>query len=322
MAIAVGVFVLVLALVYGAYWSLVLRPETEGERAVVNRLKDGRERRSGKAAKGLLKARESLSSLPFLEMVLQRWSGVIAPLHVLVTRSGLRTTVGTLMLASLLTALLTIAAVVWLTGSSLFGLAAGFLAAGLPSLYIRRAAGKRQDKFEEQFPEAIDLIARALRAGHALPTALQMVGEETADPVGAEFRTMFEQQNYGLALPDALRAFGDRVQLLDARFFVTAVLTQRETGGNMSEVLDKLASVIRERFKVKRQVRVVSAHGRITGVVLGFLPPAIAGVIFVISPEHIRLLVEDQLGIYMLGTGIVLQIIGVLIIRRIVDVEY
>jgi tight adherence protein B len=322
MAIAVGVFALVLALVYGAYWSLVLRPETEGERAVVGRLKVGRERRSNKAAEGLLKARESLSSLPFLELVLQRWSGVVAPLQSLVTRSGLRTTVGTVMLGSLFMALSMTAAVVWLTGSLLFGLAAGFVAAGVPFLYIRRAASKRQDKFEEQFPEAIDLIARALRAGHALPTALQMVGEETADPVGAEFRMLFEQQNYGLALPDALRAFGDRVQLLDARFFVTAVLTQRETGGNMSEVLDKLASVIRERFKVKRQVRVVSAHGRITGVVLGFLPPAVASVIFVISPEHIRLLVEDQLGIYMLVTGIVLQIIGVLIIRRIVDVEY
>lgn len=322
MAIAVGVFALVLALIYGAYWSFVLRPETQGERAVVGRLKVARERRSGRAADGLLKARESLSSLPLLEMVLRRWSGVIAPVQKLVNRSGLRTTVGTVMLASLFTALLTTAAVVWLTGSSMFGLALGLSAACVPFLYVRRAASKRQDKFEEQFPEAIDLIARALRAGHALPTSMQLVGEEIADPVGAEFRTLFEQQNYGLALPDALRAFADRVQLLDARFFVTAVLTQRETGGNMSEVLDKLASVIRERFKVKRQVRVVSAHGRITGLVLGFLPPTVAGLLFLVSPEHIRLLVDDPLGMYMLIAGAVLQVTGVLIIRRIVDVEY
>jgi tight adherence protein B len=322
MAIAVGVFVLVLALVYGAYWSFVLRPETQGERAVLGRLKGGREHRSNKAADSLLKARESLSSLPLLETLLQRWSNVIAPVRLLVARSGLRTTVGTVMLASVFTALLTAAAMVWLTGSSLFALASGLAAASLPFLYVRRAASKRQDKFEEQFPEAIDLIARALRAGHALPTALQMVGEEIADPVGAEFRTLFEQQNYGLALPDALRAFADRVQLLDARFFVTAVLTQRETGGNMSEVLDRLASVIRERFKVKRQVRVVSAHGRITGLVLGLLPPAVAGLLFMVSPQHIRLLFDDPLGMYMLGGGLILQVIGVLIIRRIVDVEY
>jgi tight adherence protein B len=322
MPIAVGVFVVVLVVIYGAYWALVLRPETQGERAVVSRLGVGRERRSGKAAASLLKARESLSSLPALETALQRWSGATGPLRALVARSGLRTTIGTVMLASLFIALLTSAALVWLTGSSLFALTVGLAAACVPFLYVRRVANKRRDKFEEQFPEAIDLIARALRAGHALPTAMQMVGEELGDPVGAEFRTLFEQQNYGLALPDALRSFADRVQLLDARFFVTAVLTQRETGGNMSEVLDKLASVIRERFKVKRQVKVVSAHGRITGVVLGFLPPVVAGLIFIVSPEHIRLLVDDPLGMYMLITGAVLQVTGVLIIRRIVDVEY
>jgi tight adherence protein B len=322
MPVAVGVFAVVLAVIYGAYWALVLRPETQGERAVVSRLKVGREHRRGKAAEGLLKARESLSSLPALETALQRWSGALGPLRSLVARSGLRTTVGTVVMASVFTALLVMAAVVWLTGSSLVALFAGLAAAGVPFLYVRRTATKRQDKFEEQFPEAIDLIARALRAGHALPTAMQMVGEEVADPVGAEFRTLFEQQNYGLALPDALRAFADRVQLLDARFFVTAVLTQRETGGNMSEVLDRLGSVIRERFKVKRQVRVVSAHGRITGVVLGFLPPVVAGLLLLVSPDYIRLLVDDPLGVYMIVAGGILQVVGVLIIRRIVNVEY
>jgi tight adherence protein B len=125
-----------------------------------------------------------------------------------------------------------------------------------------------------------------------------------------------------LSLPEVLRAFGDRVQLLDARFFVTAVLTQREAGGNLSEVLDRLSGVIRERFKVKRQVRVVSAHGRITGMILGALPPVVAGLLFLTSPDHIRLLVDDSLGVYMIATAIVLQVLGVLIIRRIVNVEY
>ena len=141
----------------------------------------------------------------------------------------------------------------------------GVVAGAVPFLWVRRKAKKRLALFEEQFPEAIDLIARALRAGHALPTALQLASEEVPDPVGAEFRLLFEKQNYGLSMTDALREFGERVPLLDARFFVTAVQTQREMGGNLSEVLDRLAAVIRERFKVKRQVRAVSAHGRITG---------------------------------------------------------
>src|SRR5439155_6702388 len=155
------------------------------------------------------------------------------------------------------------------------------------------------------------LMARALRAGHALTTALQIVGDEIPDPVGAEFKLLFDRQNYGMSLPDALKAFADRMPILDARFFVTALLTQREMGGNLSEVLDNLATVIRERFKVKRQVRIVSAHGRLTGLVLGLLPPAVAVVLFVTAPDHIRTLIDDRLGLDMLMGAVVLQCIGV-----------
>ena len=125
-----------------------------------------------------------------------------------------------------------------------------------------------------------------------------------------------------MPFPDALRDFGERIPVLDAKFFVTAVLIQRESGGNLSEVLDKLSAVIRERFKVKRQVRVISAHGRITGMVLGFLPPAVAGILLIISPRHMALLFNDPLGLYMVAGAIFLQVVGVLAIRKIVDVEY
>ena len=152
------------------------------------------------------------------------------------------------------------------------GVLVGLLLSAAPIVYVRRAATKRVALFEEQFPEAVDLMARSLRAGHALTSALQMVGEEMQEPVGTEFRLLFDRQNFGMSLPDALKEFGNRIPLVDARFFVTAVLIQRESGGNLSQVLDNLASVIRERFKVKRQVRVMSAHGRITGWVLGCLP--------------------------------------------------
>jgi tight adherence protein B len=165
-------------------------------------------------------------------------------------------------------------------------------------------------------------MARSLRAGHALTSALQLVGEEIQEPVGGEFRALFERQNFGMSLADALREFAARVPLVDARFFVTAVLIQRESGGNLSQVLDNLSSVIRERFKVKRQVRVMSAHGRITGWALGMLPPGLALILFAIAPDHISLLVTDPLGRQMLMAAVVLQVIGVLIIRRIVDVEF
>jgi tight adherence protein B len=187
---------------------------------------------------------------------------------------------------------------------------------------VRWKRAKRLRKFEDQFPEAVDLVARALRAGHSLPTGLGMVADELAAPVGTEFRILFDEQNFGLTLPDALRNFAKRVPLLDARFFVTAVLTQREAGGNLAEVLDNLGGVIRDRFKVKRQVQVLSAHGRVTGWVLGMLPPALAVATFVINPNHLGGLLGDPLGHRMIMIGVVLQVLGVLAIRKLVDIEY
>jgi tight adherence protein B len=196
------------------------------------------------------------------------------------------------------------------------------IAAWLPIAFLRHKAARRLAAIEEQFPEAMDLMARALRAGHALTATFQVVGEEVPDPAGVEFRQLFEQQNYGMSLPDALHAFANRLPILDARFFVTALLTQRETGGNLSEVLDNLAFVIRERFKVKRQVRVMSAHGRITGWVLGCLPVAVGLILFTISPGQMRVLVDDPLGVYMVVAALILEVVGVVTIRKIVNVEY
>ena len=204
----------------------------------------------------------------------------------------------------------------------ILGALAGVLFAFLPYAYVSRKRTMRTRKFEEHFPEAIDLIARALRAGHALPTGLSMVADEIPPPVGTEFKLLYDQQNFGLTLPDAMRNMAARVPVLDARFFVTAVLTQRDTGGNLAEVLDNLSAMIRERFKVKRQVRVISAHGRITGWVLSALPPSLAMVTLLINKDHLGTLTGDPLGQRMIIVAIVLQVIGTLIIRKIVDIEY
>ena len=166
------------------------------------------------------------------------------------------------------------------------------------------------------------MIAVSLRAGHAFTTGLLMVAEEVPNPMGAEFRLLYDQQTYGKPVPDVLREFAERVPLLDARIFVTAVLTQRETGGNLAEVLDRLAALIRERFRVRRQVRALSAHGRITGWTLACLPPVLAILLYIIAPSHIRMLVDDPFGRMLTAGAICLQLIGMVAIRRIVNVEF
>ena len=319
MTIVAVSFVGVLALVLGAYWLFVVRPEGTAERALKRRLDPrGNVRRPRRDS--LLTRVVPLSTVPAVEKVLAQSSKLVVPLGHLIQQSGLRVSVGTLLLGSLLLALIGFVVATQLVGVWI-ALAISCLLGTIPYAVVRRAARRRIAKFEEQFPEAIDLIARALRAGHALTTALSMLAEETADPVRSEFMLLHDRQNYGMPLPDALRSFGERIPSLDARFFVTAVLTQRDAGGNLSEVLDNLAKVIRERFKLKRQVQVLSAHGRITGWILGALPFVIGAALYMIAPDHVAKLFTDQIGHLIVGGALVLQVIGILAIRKIVNIE-
>jgi tight adherence protein B len=198
---------------------------------------------------------------------------------------------------------------------------AGAVAAVVPIMFLLHRRTVRMRKFEEQFPEALDLLSRALRAGHALQTALGMVAEELRDPVGPEFKKTFEQQNFGLPLRDALHQMTERVPILDVRFFVTAVLIQRETGGNLSEILDNLAHVVRERFKIRRQVRVHTAHGRFTAFVLLSLPAALAIALSVINPEQMHPLFYERMGQMLLLAAMLLQTIGFVWIRQVIKIE-
>lgn len=319
MVVVAIVFLMVLTIIYGSYWTLVVRNEEHDEVALHRRLFERRPTTLGPA---IVKAREQLSHLAVLNKLLAKWQRLANPLQRTLDSAGSTLTPGALLVAMAFVGATTALVVGVLSGSMLLALGIGALSSSLPLSFQRWRARKRLALFEEQFPEAIDLIARCLRAGHALPTALQLAGEEIPDPVGAEFRRLFERQNFGMSLPDTLREFANRIPVLDARFFVTAVLTQREMGGNLSEVLDNLSSVIRERFKVRRQVKVLSAHGRFTALVLGFLPPAVATILFITTPSHLRVLIDDPIGIFMVSAAIILQIVGVLIIKRIVNVEY
>lgn len=322
MAIVGLTFLLILGIVLGAYFVFVVRPESGDRSKLLGRL--GR----NSIVTGLLKPgdleerTDRLSDVRAVQNMLSRAKGVSGPLERLVTQSGLKITVGTLVIASLLAACAGFLLVKWLTYYTYLGLVAAPLCGMVPYLIVRRARTKRFEKFEEQFPEAIDLMARALRAGHAFPTGLLMVADEAPSPIGPEFKLVYDRQNFGMPLSDALKGLAERVPVLDARFFATAVLTQRETGGNLSEVLDNLATVIRDRFKVKRQVRVLTAHGRITGWILCALPPGLAVVLTFVSPDHMKTLITDPLGIQILSVAGTLQVIGTLIIRKLVNVPY
>lgn len=188
-------------------------------------------------------------------------------------------------------------------------------------LIIRQKRASRLYKFEETFPEALDLLSRGIRAGHAFSAGMKMVADELGEPVGPEFRKAFDEQNFGLPLKESLNNLCLRVPILDVRFFSTAVLIQRETGGNLSEILDNLAAVVRERFKIRRQVRVHTAHGRFTGYVLMALPAFLAVALMFINPDHMNTLFEERMGQMMIVISIIMQAIGFFWIRQVIKIE-
>ncbi len=196
-----------------------------------------------------------------------------------------------------------------------------FAGAYLPIALLKLKATRRMKAFEEHFGESLDLLARAARAGHSLPNGLQLVGEEAEEPVAGEFRQVYEEQRFGLPMQDALLGLADRVDLIDVRIFVTAVLIQRESGGNLAENLDSLSQVIRNRFRFKRDVKTKTAHGRMTGTVVG-LAPFVAGIgMYSGNPEYMQPLFEEPLGRVMLVIGAVMMLMGFMVIRRITDIK-
>jgi tight adherence protein B len=316
----IATFGICLVIVLGAYWLFVVLPEDRTGRKLRQRLKPGRTETVGGSK--LTRRDPRVSALKGLDKALGQSGHLFKPLRLMVERSGLPISVELVFVAALAAAAGVFGLALLVTKLMWFSTIVGLGAAAVPFIVVRVAESRRVQQFEDQFPQAVDLIASSLRAGHAFTTGVLLVADELQDPLGAEFRLLYDQQNYGMPVPDALKAFARRVPLLDARFFITAVLTQREAGGNLAEVLDNLSNVIRERSRVKRQVRVSSAHGRITGWVLSGMPPVLAGIMMVVAPEHMRGFISDPLGVRMIIAAVILQVIGTLAIRRIVNVEY
>jgi len=191
----------------------------------------------------------------------------------------------------------------------------------MPVMYVMRKRKKRLFAFEEVFPDCLEFISRSMRAGHAFSVSLEMICREFQDPLAGEFRRTFEEHNLGLPLDVALQKLSERVPLLDVHFFVSAVLLQKRTGGNLSEILDKLAYVIRERFKLRGRIKAVSAHGKMTGTALTCIPIAVALISWFTNPDYVKFFFTDDVGHIMLGGAVGLQLVGYLIMRKIVNIE-
>jgi tight adherence protein B len=203
----------------------------------------------------------------------------------------------------------------------LLALAAAAGGAWLPLAYVRRKAAERMRRFEEQFPDCLEFISRSMRAGHAFSVSLEMVYREFSDPLAGEFRRTFEEQNLGQPLEIVLKKLSHRMPSMDVQFFVSAVLLQKRTGGNLAELLDKLAHIIRERFKLRARIRAISAQGLMSGRILASIPIAVGALMFLVNPQYARFFVDDPMGHTMVAGAMALLAIGYLIIRKIVTIE-
>jgi len=263
---------------------------------------------------------ELMSSIPWIDRYLRKIE-LTPRLRRLLYQANLKWTVGGLVLMCAAAFIFPAYLVYWRTGNIVFGLAVGAALGFLPFGYVLQMRSKRMSKFEEGLPEALDLIVSALRVGHSLNSALGLVTRECPDPVGPEFRVAFDEQNYGLELKTALENMVNRMPVQDLRIVVTAIMIQKESGGNLAEVLEKTSQVIRERFRLKRQVMTHTAQGRLTGVILTLLPVVLGCALYFVNPKMMSLLWTRELGIKLLYAAGGMIVVGGLIIRKIVNMD-
>lgn len=297
--------------------SVVVEWVAEGRRRkeVARRL---RELEEGSAPLGLVRG-DALEDLPWLRPIVEKLPQLRDADH-FIQQAALSWSVQTYLLLTC-----GFAVALGLGGIIAFGpwvaLVLAAVGALLPYLYVRRKRTQRFRRFEEQLPDAVDLVGRALRAGHPLSAGFRMVAEEAGEPVAGEFRQVFEEQRFGLPFEESMSALVDRIPLVDIRILITAVLVQREVGGNLAEILDKISYIIRQRFTIRRQLRVITAEGRMSMWVLLALPPGMALIIFTLNPGYILTLLRDPIGHWMIGASVVMSVIGGLWIRKIVNIE-
>ena len=280
-----------------------------------------RAERRGDVSQNLVLVRdEMLSGVPMLHQILLRWSWA-SKLQEFISQAGMTVRPGKILLFALALGLGTYSVMGFVTHFPLAAIVLGLFAGALPLLFVAWKRHQRLRKFEERFPEALDLLGRAVRAGHAFTTGLEMISKECSEPLAGEFRATFEEQNFGLPFRDALLNLAERVPLVDVRFFVTALLIQKETGGNLAEILDGLAHVIRDRFRIYRDVQVKTAQGKLTAAILIAMPIVMAFALNVMNHEYMKVLFEDPRGPYILAVAGVMQLIGSMLLWKIIHFE-
>lgn len=267
-----------------------------------------------------LRKRESMSSIPLLNRLLGQ--AELAPrLRDLLSQAALDWTPARLLLLCACCCFVPAYLVYLRTDSGILSAAMGAVGGAGPLMYVLYRRRKRFDQFEQGLPSALDLVVSGLRSGHSLISAMSLVTKETPDPIGREFRICFDEQNYGLELRTAMHNLTRRVPIQDVRIVVTAILIQKETGGNLAEVLDRCSQVIRERFRLKKEIQVKTAQARMTGMILTLLPLILGVLLYLANPSHMRLLWTRPLGLKMLYGSCVLTVLGGLLIRKIVRIR-
>ena len=245
----------------------------------------------------------------------------LADLHFMLQQAGMSWTVGTFLTITLGTSVGLGLVSFMVFRNLILSILMVIIGAILPYAYVRRRRTRRMNAFEANLPEAIDLLGRAIRAGHPLSSGMKMVADEMQEPISGEFQRTFEEHRFGVPFEDAIQELSDRVDIVDVRILVTAILIQREVGGNLAEVLDNLASVIRARFTIRRQLRVYTAQGRISGYVLAALPIVVGTIIYLLNPDYGIVMFTHSLGRFFLGGALIMQLIGFLWIRKIINID-
>jgi tight adherence protein B len=263
---------------------------------------------------------ELLSDVPTLHRVLANFN-VAVRIDKRLKQANMEMKVGTFLLLSSLLFGFSLLVGAFLRWPFLVSLVFGVFLSLVPTIVVNTRKNLRLKKFIMYFPEALEMFARSLRAGHSFTGAIHLVGQEMPDPIGPEFQKVFDEQNLGIPLRNALVNMTNRIDLLDVKFFVTAILIQRETGGNLAEIIDKISYVIRERFRIQGQLKIHTAQARLTGMVLAFLPVGMAFVLFLLSPGYMKPLWEEPTGRSMIVVAVFLQIVGMLVIRKIVRIK-
>jgi len=316
--IAITIFILTLALIEGGYYALrkiksrekreVLRrlrgyPTTEYEREIIDIMR-----------------KSMLSEVPWLNRMLLsiRWTDKLGRV---IEQSGTESTLGVFILLSIVLASGGFVIGLWVTSHALLPLIIGFFLGIFPFLYIYLKKKRRMEKFQRQLPDALDLIARALKAGHAFTGGLKMVGDEIEEPVGTEFEKTLHEINFGSGIPEALKNLNQRVDCPDLRFFIISVIIQRETGGNLAEILGKISYLIRERFKLQSRVQVLASEGKLSAIILIAIPFVLALALFVLNPVYIKTLFIDPVGKTLVAFALLMMVIGIVVMKRMIEIK-